>query len=162
MSTQAPLEDPEQLVFLADLDEDGWAEVIAATERIAFRPGDVVMKADAQERELCLLVEGTLMGLIHDPSTGQDREVRVVEAPSVVGEVAFLDGHGRSLTLRAETEGELLRLTWDRYQELTSRRPDLTQQIALDLGRIVAGRLRGATELIRRSLGDATPSDGRR
>lgn len=162
MSTQAPLEDPEQVVFLADLDEEGWTEVIGATERVAFRPGEVVMAADAQERELCLLTEGTLMGLIHDPQTGIDREVRVVEAPSVVGEVAFLDGRGRSLTLRAETEGELLRLTWDGYQDLLARRPDLAQKIALDLGRIVAGRLRGATELIRRTLGDQTPADGRR
>lgn len=162
MSTQAPLEDPEQVVFLADLDEDGWTEVIGATERIEFGPGDIVMAADVQERELCLLTEGTLMGLIHDPQIGEDREVRIVEAPSVVGEVAFLDGHGRSLTLRAETSGELLRLSWEAYVELGQRRPDLTQKIALDLGRIVAGRLRGATELIRRSLGDQAPTGGRK
>lgn len=158
MSSQAPLEDPEQLVFLADLDEEGWAEVIAATERVEFHPGDLVMRAGEADRELGLLTQGTLMGLIQDPETGEDREVRVIEAPSIVGEVAFLDGSGRSLTLRAETEGELLRMTWAHYQELSAHRPELAQQIALDLGRIVAARLRGATELIRRTLGGLPPT----
>jgi CRP-like cAMP-binding protein len=147
-----PLDDPEQLPFLAELDEDGWTEVLESTDRVAFRAGDVIVRAGDMARELFLLTEGRLVGVLHDERAGVDREVRVIEAPSVVGEVAFLDGHGRLLTMRAQTDGEVRRLSWDGFKALSVRRPELTQEIALDLGRIVAGRLRGATELIRQAL----------
>jgi CRP/FNR family cyclic AMP-dependent transcriptional regulator len=121
--------------FLADSGEGDWGTLLEHTETHLFRPGEVVIEAGEHDRALYLLVDGWLKapsGVIHPITT--------------LGEAAFLDGRPRAVTVRALTEGELLRLGYDAYEALAARDARLGREILLDVGRILAARLRAAGE----------------
>jgi CRP-like cAMP-binding protein len=119
--------------FLDQRGEDDWATLLAHTDTHLFRPGEVVIAAGEHDRALYLLVDGWLKapsGVIHPITT--------------VGEAAFLDGRPRAVTVRALTDGELLRLSYDGFEALAARDAALGREILLDVGRILAARLRAA------------------
>ena len=93
-----PTEEPAEssLTFLADRGEEDWAIVLAHTETRRFSTGDEVIRAGDDDRALYLLTSGRL-------AVASGAAFRTIDAPSVVGEVAFLDGGRRSLTLVATT-----------------------------------------------------------
>lgn len=129
------------LTFLADRADADWAIVLDHTERRRFSAGDVVIRAGDDDRALYLLTAGSL-------SVASGEAFRKIDAPSVVGEVAFLDGGRRSLTLVATTDGELRRLSLDAFETLAGRHPELARAMLFELGKIVSLRLRFLTELI--------------
>ena len=129
------------LTFLADRGEADWGVVLSHTETRRFSAGDTVIRAGDEDRALYLLTEGSL-------SVASGAAFRTIDAPSVVGEVAFLDGGRRSLTLVATTDGELRRLGLDAFEALAGRHPELARAMLFDLGRIVSLRLRFLTDLI--------------
>ena len=138
-----PTEDPadSSLTFLPERGEEDWAVVLAHTETRRFSAGDVVIRAGDDDRALYLLTAGTL-------AVASGAAFRTIDAPSVVGEVAFLDGGRRSLTLVAQSDGELRRLSLEAFETLAGRHPELARAMLFDLGRIVSLRLRFLTELI--------------
>src|SRR4051795_12606050 len=119
--------------FLNDRGEEDWGMLLDHAETLLFRPGDMVLRAGAHDRALYLLVDGWLRapsGVIHPITT--------------VGEGAFLDGRPRAVTVRALTDGEVLRLSFDAFEALAARDPGLGREILLDVGRILSARLRAA------------------
>ena len=121
--------------FLDQRGEDDWATLLEHADTRLFRPGEVVIAAGEHDRALYLLVDGWLKapsGVIHPITT--------------VGEAAFLDGRPRAVTVRALTDGEMLRLSFDAFEALASRTPALGRDILLDLGRIACARLRATGE----------------
>lgn len=133
--------------FLGDRSEDDWAALFEHTEVRRFVPGDQVIRKGATDRSLDLLLVGTLRAI------GGRGAARDFVAPTVVGEVAFFDGGARTKTLVAVTEGEIRRLTPAGFEALSARRPDLARAILLDLGRVIARRLRAADELLGEDIG---------
>ena len=129
------------LTFLADRAEADWAAVLDHTETRRFSAGEEVIRAGDDDRALYLLTAGSL-------AVASGAAFRTIDAPSVVGEVAFLDGGRRSLTLVATTDGELRRLSLDAFEALAGRHPELARAMLFDLGKIVSQRLRFLTELI--------------
>jgi CRP-like cAMP-binding protein len=112
-----------------------WGALLAATETLRFRPGDVVLRSGERDRALYLLLDGRLQ------IDGTDA---TVSAPAPVGVTAFLDGLPRAVTLRAVSHGELARLSWDAYEALSVHDPRLGRTILLDLARDLAARARAA------------------
>jgi CRP/FNR family cyclic AMP-dependent transcriptional regulator len=127
------------MVFLGDRTEDDWTRLLAHAETLHFRAGDVVVRAGEEDRALFVVAEGTLEALLPGRSVGA-----LIGARSVFGEVAFLDGQPRSATVRAVTDGALLRLSFDAFEVLAARYGELGRAILLDLGKILARRLRHA------------------
>jgi CRP/FNR family transcriptional regulator, cyclic AMP receptor protein len=132
---------PGDLTFLPDRDEEDWSAVLAHTETRRFAAGQEVIREGDEDRALYLLTNGSL-------AVASDKGFRTIDAPSVVGEVAFLDGGRRSLTLVATTDVELRRMSLEAFETLAARHPELGRAVLFDLGRIVSLRLRFLTELI--------------
>ena len=129
------------LTFMADRGQQDWTILLEHTETRRFAVGDEVIRAGDRDRALYLLTAGSL-------AVASGAAFRTIDAPSVVGEIAFLDGGPRSLTLVATTDGELRRLSLDAFEALAGRHPELARAMLFDLGRIVSLRLRFLTELI--------------
>jgi CRP/FNR family cyclic AMP-dependent transcriptional regulator len=140
-----------ELVFLPDLDSEGWRRVGAYTERLRFSNGDTIIEAGDHDRSLYIIVEGRAEILFPTP-TGELRPYGTIEQ-SVTGEIAFLDGGPRTVTIRALGEVELLRLSFESWEVLAARNPDLGRAILFDLARILAVRLRAADEALVRAQG---------
>ncbi len=139
-----------ELQLLADRPRSDWEKVLAHTETRRFSRGETIIAAGEQDRALYLLTEGTLGVRLQGDA---EKTFKAIDAPSVVGEVAFLDGGPRSATLFAISDGELLRLRLQSFETLAAREPELGRAILFDLARIVTARLRLASDVIARSRG---------
>jgi CRP/FNR family cyclic AMP-dependent transcriptional regulator len=126
---------PESGLLAARTEED-WDVLLDYTETRRLRPGDWLIRAGERDRALYVLSDGRLEA--HVPG----RTPRTIDAPATVGELAFLDGRPRSAGLRALTHGEAERLSYDAFEALSARRPQLARELLLDVGRIVVARLR--------------------
>ena len=133
-------EAPGRLQFLADRSERDWALILDHAEVRRFATGEELMRAGERERALYVLIEGTVSG-----TTGDGRAFKSIAAPSIVGEMGFLDGGVRSLTIRGLSDGEIIRLTYDAFEVIAAKDPELGRAILADLARIVTQRLRVAT-----------------
>jgi CRP/FNR family cyclic AMP-dependent transcriptional regulator len=126
------------LTFLGERDEHDWEILLGYAELRRFAPGEVVIQRGAHERALYLVTAGVLEVRPDERGTALTRYT----APSVVGEIAFLDGGARLLDIAAVTAGEVHRLNMDGFEALAARHPELARAILFDLGRIAATRLR--------------------
>ena len=118
--------------------------MFAHAEPLRVGAGLAVLQAGEEDRGLYLITEGTLGVRLPRGETA----FKTIEAPAVVGELAFFDGLPRSATLVAETEVEAVRLDPDGFERLAASEPDLARTLLLDLARILALRLRMASDVI--------------
>lgn len=130
------------LLFLGDRSDDEWTRLIAVCERRPFRAGDTVIRAGEHDRALYIVARGELEVRAPARQRRGGLELSRIESGSVLGEVAFFDGMPRSATVRATSDGELLRLSHDAFEALALRDATLARAILFDLGRILAQRLR--------------------
>lgn len=129
-----------------------WDRLLPFVERRAFRAGEDVIKRGEIDRALYIVIDGSLEARITEGRAGKGAAVRF-PAGSVIGEIGFFDARARTATVTAVTDGEMLRLSFESFQTLAAREPDLAQAMLLDLGRILAIRLRQTDEFIRGWIG---------
>jgi CRP/FNR family cyclic AMP-dependent transcriptional regulator len=139
----------DPLLFLADRSDDDWTRLLHYTEVRRFGADETILKAGDFDRALYIVVDGRLEILL--PGAESDIHLGTIGPGSVTGEIAFLDAGPRSATIRALADGELLRLTFESYEVLAARYPDLGRTILLDLGRILAARLRDTNDALGRA-----------
>jgi CRP-like cAMP-binding protein len=130
-------EHPHDVLFLADATVTDWARIFDKGEAKDFTEGEMVVREGEPDRALYFLTEGSvrLMG---------GGLFKTIDAPSVLGELAFLDGEPRSAGLWGASDGQVVRFSMDAYDALAAEDGDLARRMALDLGRITALRLRMA------------------
>ena len=137
-------EDSADLLFMPEATAADWATVFAHAEVRRVGAGLALVQAGEDDRALYLLTEGTVgVRLPRDESA-----FKTIDAPSVVGELAFFDGRPRSATLDAVTDVEVVRLDEAGFERLAAAEPDLAHAMLRDLARILALRLRMASEVI--------------
>jgi CRP/FNR family transcriptional regulator, cyclic AMP receptor protein len=137
-------EDSADLLFMPEATASDWAVVFSHAEVRRVDAGLALVQAGEDDRALYLLTEGTVgVRLPRDESA-----FKTIDAPSVVGELAFFDGRPRSATLDAITDVEVVRLDQAGFDRLTEAAPELARAMLRDLARVLALRLRMASEVI--------------
>jgi CRP/FNR family cyclic AMP-dependent transcriptional regulator len=126
---------PDDAVFLPDLDDAGWERLLAYTQVARFRQGDTVIEAGASDRTLYIVADGVLQ---LDGPEG----TAMVESGAVLGEMPFFDGRPHVVAVHARTDVDLLGLSPDAFDTLAAREPALARMVLMDLGRLLALRLR--------------------
>jgi CRP/FNR family transcriptional regulator, cyclic AMP receptor protein len=137
-------EHASDLRFLPEATASDWATVFSYAEVRRVGEGLAVVQAGERDRALYLLTEGTV-GVRLPKDEGP---FKTIDAPSVLGELAFFDGRPRSATLDAVTDVEVVRLDVPGFERLVADAPDLANFMLRDLARILALRLRIASEVI--------------
>jgi CRP/FNR family transcriptional regulator, cyclic AMP receptor protein len=133
----------EQL--LPDASDEEWAALLKHTRRRSFSPGDAVVTAGAPDRSIYIVIHGRLDVLITHGRRGY-RRVAVIGAGGVIGELSFFDGGGRSALVRAATSADLAELSPAEFDAFALANPTLARKLLMDLGRILAKRLRTAQQ----------------
>lgn len=102
--------------------------------------GTMLMAEGQQATDLYIVLEGQMEVMA---PMGPDW-IRVAELGpgSAIGEMAFLDGSPRSARVIATTRCSLLQITRESFEIFSLQRPDVAISFILELGRIVAFRLR--------------------
>ena len=137
-------EDSEDLLFLPEANASDWAKIFAFAEVLEVSAGLALVQAGEDERALYLLTEGTLGVRMPRAETA----FKSIDAPSVVGELAFFDGAPRSATLTALTDVQVVRIDFDGFRRLSDASPALAEAMLMDLARILSLRLRMASDVI--------------
>ena len=137
-------EESADLVFLPEATAADWAKVFEHAEPVRVSAGLAVLQAGEEDRGLYLITEGTLGVRLPRGESA----FKAIEAPAVVGELAFFDGLPRSATLEALTDVEAVRLDPTALDRLAVEEPELARALLLDLARILALRLRMASDVI--------------
>jgi CRP-like cAMP-binding protein len=133
---------PTTAAFLAGASDADWDAIRAHSEVRSYRAGETVVAEGDCDRALFIIMSGTLEAVVRDGRRGRSRRVSVMEPGTVTGEVGFFDGRGRSAAVQAATDARLLRLSFAAFEHLAAKEPALGRAILLDLGRVLAGRLR--------------------
>ena len=137
-------EDSADLLLMPQATAADWAKVFAHAEPLRVAAGLAVLQAGEEDRGLYLITEGTLGVRLPRGESA----FKTIEAPAVVGEMAFFDGLPRSATLVAETDVEAVRIDPAGFDRLAAEEPELARALLLDLARILALRLRLASDVI--------------
>jgi CRP-like cAMP-binding protein len=132
-------EHSDEVLFLGDATAADWALIFSFAAPADFTEGEEVVRAGDTDQALYFLTEGSvrLMG---------GGLFKTIDAPSVLGEIAFLDGQPRSAALWGASDGQIVRFDREAYEALSASDPDLGRRMALDLGRVAALRLRMAEQ----------------
>jgi len=138
----------EELVFLPHWDAERWKKLLNYAGKLKFQQGDVIIKYGDRDRAIYIIIEGQLEILIPHQGKKQLQRTQVREAGSVIGEQAFIDKMPRSATVRAITDGEMLRLNETAFEVLAAREPELARDILFDLARLLSIKLRQANRFI--------------
>ncbi len=136
----------DQPAFLSGASSSDWETILRYVGAEPFVAQQILLEAGDPGDTFCILAEGRVQ--VQPPAS--KRVVATIEAGSIFGEIAFLDGGTRTATIRALTNGTMIRVTREGFAKLQAREPQLAQRIALDLGRICAARLRKMLTMIGR------------
>jgi CRP/FNR family transcriptional regulator, cyclic AMP receptor protein len=142
-------EESAELLFLPDASASDWATIFSYAEVREVSAGLALVQAGEADRALYLLIDGTLG--VRMPR--EETAFKSIDAPSVVGELAFFDGAPRSATLDAQTDVQVARFDLDCFRRLSEAEPALAEAMLMDLARILALRLRMASDVIERLRG---------
>ncbi len=141
-------DDSRDVLFLPNWAAEQWRKLLAHTETRRFTTGQVVIQPGEVDRSLYVITTGSLEVLIPHGRSGKLHRLALVEAGSIIGEQAFLDGRPRSATVRALADGEMLRLSLDAFEVFSMKHADLARDLLFDLGRILSIRLRHTEQFI--------------
>jgi CRP/FNR family transcriptional regulator, cyclic AMP receptor protein len=142
-------EDSAELLFLPEATAADWAKIFAYAQVREVSAGLALVQAGEDDRALYLLIDGTLG--VRMPR--EESAFKTIDSPSVVGELAFFDGAPRSATLDALTDVQVVRIDMDCFRRLSDAEPELAEAMLMDLARILALRLRMASDVIERLRG---------
>ncbi len=142
-------EESAELLFLPDATASDWATIFSYAQVREVSAGLALVQAGEDDRALYLLIDGTVG--VRMPR--EETAFKSIDAPSVLGELAFFDGAPRSATLDALTDVQVVRIDMDCFRELSDNEPALAEAMLLDLARILALRLRMASDVIERLRG---------
>lgn len=136
--------------LFAGLDRVMLAKLAAHLQSVPLKAGAVLFHEGDPGDAFYLVSEGAFGVYTAGPEGVEDRRVAVLRAGQSLGEMALLTNDPRVSTIRAETDGEVLRLDRVRFLDLIRREPTVTLAIAGTLSRRLAS--------MHRQQGEFTPA----
>jgi CRP/FNR family cyclic AMP-dependent transcriptional regulator len=132
----------DHYLYLPDWTTGDWQALFANATVISLANGEPVMRQGDADRALYFVVSGALDVSPAAARGGALGGLARQQAGSIVGEIAFFDGRGRSAAVWATEPTQLLRLGLDGFRAFAAERPQRAQELLFALGAIVAFRLR--------------------
>ena len=132
----------EQVMVFNGLSEEEWQVIIRNAQNISFSQGEVLLRAGEVDDAVYIVMSGRVE-VVSERAFGLFKRIATIDKGSVFGEVSFFDSQPRSASIRAATDGQVMRLSHKNFEKICAWNPKLAQQFLLDLGRILALRFRG-------------------
>jgi CRP/FNR family cyclic AMP-dependent transcriptional regulator len=136
---------PPSFTFLEHLPKSDWEKILAIVETLHFRAADDIIRVGERDDSFYILTAGTVL-VVKPDSKGGEEVIAEIPKGSVFGEISFFDGKTRSATIRASSNGSAIRITRSNFEHLRAWHPQIACQMLLDLGRILAIRVRWTLE----------------
>lgn len=121
--------------LFARLDRVALAQIAAYVEPMRVKRGEVVCRQGEATDALYIVALGRFGVFVTAPGERGEIRLATLSAPDYFGEMALLTGKPRSATVRAEVEGELLRLERSRFLDFLRQEPEAALDVAATLSR---------------------------
>lgn len=141
MSLESEVEALKKVPLFANIETSKLKLMAFASERLTFRPGQVLVKQGDQGDAAYIILEGEAE-VVLSQDDGSEVVVATLTKNSVLGEIAILCDVPRTATVRAKDKTETLKITKDLFFRLVQDFP----QIGLEVMRILAARLEKTTQ----------------
>src|SRR5215470_8393296 len=133
--------------LFAGLSRLALAKLAAHLAPVALTRGDELFRQGDPGDAFSLIARGEVGVYVADSDGGESR-VAVLGAGAPVGEMALLTSSPRSATIRAECDGEVLRLDRARFLKLVRQEPDVLLAIAATVTRRLQATLAGGAAAV--------------
>jgi CRP-like cAMP-binding protein len=133
--------------FVEALGERDANELLKHAITRRFQPDDVIFRKDDPGTGLYGVVSGRVV-VTADSAEGKELILNVFGPGEFFGEIALLDGEGRSASAIAREPSELLFLDRQHFMPFLARSPEATTRIV----RLLCSRLRRTTDLVEDSI----------
>jgi predicted RND superfamily exporter protein len=111
----------------------------------SLRPGELLIRAGESGDELYMVVSGRVRVFALD-AEGRERTLTVLGPSAVLGEVAMVGNGVRSASAVAESEAEVLAISYASLERIRKRFPFTAAKMYRNLARILSARLRERTD----------------
>lgn len=138
------------ILLLPEWSEEDWKKLLVHTVPQRFRASEVVIQRDATGRVLFFVVAGSLEVGYTQAEGMRIAPLARIGVGSVIGEQSFFDGQPRSASVWAVSDGELLCLSFEAFNQFGQADPALARDLLFALGGVLSRRLRNATYRIGR------------
>lgn len=121
-------------------------EILSECERIVAAAGTPILHKGEGGGDLYIVESGLFK--VYEETPGDDFVLALLDPGDVFGELSFLDGSPRSASVRAQSDGSLLRLSRGDFPKLVLKNPYTATRLLFSLASIVSARLRKADEAL--------------
>jgi ABC-type multidrug transport system fused ATPase/permease subunit len=123
----------QELPLFANLDATKLKFLAFTSERLVYRPGEVLMRQGEDGEDAYVILDGMAEVVIE--SDGKEQVLFELGANKLVGELALLCDSKRTATVRARTDTAALRLNREVFSEMARQDPHFAFEMTRDLGR---------------------------
>jgi len=141
MSLESEVDALRNVPLFANIEPSKLKLMAFASERLAFKPGQVFFNKGDQGDAAYILLTGGAEVVIEQPD-GSELVVAKIGKNAIVGEIAILCDVPRTATVRAEQKTETLKITKDLFFRMVRDFP----QIGVEVMRTLAQRLDKTTQ----------------
>ncbi len=141
MSLDSEVNALKKVPLFANIETSKLKLMAFASERLMFKPGQVLVRQGDQGDAAYIILEGEAEVVLDQPD-GSEVVVATLKKNAVLGEIAILCDVPRTATVRAKSKTHTLKITKDLFFRLVQDFP----QIGMEVMRILAARLEKTTQ----------------
>lgn len=130
-----------------------FAELASLGVEAQLEQGTLLWKEGDPGDHIVLLLDG-FVEITHETPEGEIVALRTIEAGSILGEIAALDGRPRSATVKACSPCRIVRVQAADFRGLLHRRPDMLEDLFLTQVERVRSLTRQVTQNHHRAITD--------
>ncbi len=137
------------------LEETDILKVAQSCTTVQVLTGEELIRKNDTSEELYIVTDGSFK--VYDDSYGEDFVHAILTKGAIFGEMSFLDSTPRSASVKAISDGSLLRMGKKEFDNLLVNNPDTALLFLFTLARVVTRRLREVNDALRGmtfSMGD--------
>ena len=135
------MESLARVSLFSALEERELLELARNIRRSAYAPGEMVVQHLDDDDDVYIILSGSLIASIISPE-GREVAFDVMIAGEYFGEIAAIDGGGRSASVAALVDAEVGLISGNRFRELVGQHPKISSALVRDL----VARIRRLTE----------------
>ncbi|MCK4506775.1 MAG: cyclic nucleotide-binding domain-containing protein [Candidatus Aegiribacteria sp.] len=129
------------------LDSSDILKVARSSTTVRVLAGEELIRKDDISDELYIVTDGSFK--VYDDSYGEDFVHAILTKGAIFGEMSFLDGTPRSASVKAISDGSLLKMGKKEFDTLLVDNPDTALLFLFTLARVVTRRLREVNDALR-------------
>lgn len=121
------------------LTEEQLEKFYAIADVRSFADGELLLEQDNDEHDLIVVIQGraVILSITEEP-------IGYVRQGMPIGEISFLDGKPRSVSVRSVGDSQAVFLDYDAFWRLLRENQDIAFHTLLNMSRVLCARLRSA------------------